>query len=454
MAAVRSGDLLANLTADIDAVQDLFLKVLLPSAAAAVAGVGLVLFDAVALSAAVPVLIGGLALAGVVAPLLTRSTARRAEARTQAARASLAEGVVDMLDALPDLVAYGQADARLKEVARADAKLAALERRGALGSGIGNALITLVSGATAGVLAAVALAAVRAGSVSGPIAAAVVLAPLALFEALSVLPDAVRCADRGRAAWARLRSIADAPCLVPVPVRPVPLSWTDASFLEFDRVDAAWPGSDRVAVHDLTFRVAASEHVVMTGPSGAGKSTVAQLASRGLDPRAGAVRIDGIDLRDVDPEAVRRVVAVCGQDAHLFDTTIAENLRIGRPDAPDALLWHVLALVGLDRWAAGLPEGLETRVGQIGDAVSGGERQRIALARAVLSPAPVLILDEPTAHLDADTAAAVDANLARELRHRTVIRICHAPRVGTFDPADRDGRIEIMGREPVLVEGR
>jgi ATP-binding cassette subfamily C protein CydCD len=464
MAGVRSGDVLANLTADIDAVQDLFLKVLLPSAAALSAGAGLVLFDALALPAAAPVLIGGLAVAGVVAPLITRSTARRAESRTQAVRASLTDRVVDLLGALPDLVAYGQAGTRLERIAEDDDHLAALERRGALGSGIGAALVTLATGATTAALAATAIGAVRDGSVAGPLAAAVVLAPLAMFEALAVLPDAARAADRGRAAWSRLRRVAEAPPLVPVPLKPLPLSWTGDSRLEFDHVSAGWPGSDRLDVRDVSFLLTAGEHIGLTGPSGAGKSTVAQLASRGLDPVAGSVRIDGVDLRDADPDQVRRIVVVCGQDAHLFDTTIAENLRIGRPDAPDALLWRTLTLVGLDRWAAGLPDGLDSRVGQLGDAVSGGERQRIALARALLSPAPVLMLDEPTAHLDAATAAAVDAHLARELRHRTVVWIRHEAHEahearesheavgGAFGAADLGGRVEIRERRPALVE--
>ena len=454
MSGVRGGDLLANLTADIDAVQDLFLKVLLPSAGAAVAGLGLVLFDALLLPAAVPVVIGGLVIGAVAAPLLTRSTARRAEARTQIVRASLSDRIVEMMGALPDLVAFGRAGSRLEQIGHDDDTLARLERRGALGSGLGAALITLASGATTAALAGVAIGAVRDGRVAGPLAAAVVLAPLALFEALAALPEAARAADRGRAAWTRLRRVADAPPLVPVPVQPLPLHWTGASTLEFDDVSAAWPGSDRLAVRDLSLRLAAGEHIAITGPSGAGKSTIAQLASRGLDPVAGAVRINGVDLREAEPDDVRRVVAVCGQDAHLFDATIAENLRIGRPDAPDALLWRTLSLVGLDRWAAGLPEGLETPVGQLGDAVSGGERQRIALARALLSPAPVLILDEPTAHLDEETATAVDAHLERELRNRTLVRICHAAQERTFGPAGDDEQIEIMGREPVLVEGR
>jgi len=425
LARERGGDLLANLTTDIDATQDLFLKVLLPVAGVAACGAGLLTFGLAILPAAGLVLAAGFTVAGVAAPLLARFTAKRAERRTQAARAEMTDHTVELLDALPDLVAYGAPAEHVERTALDDRRLAALERRGALASGLGAALITLASGATCAALAVVASAAVRTGQVGGPMAAALVLAPLALFELLGALPDAARAYDRGRAGWTRLRRVADAPAVTPAPVRPVPLAWTDDSALEFEAVAAAWPGSERMVLRDVSFRLPAGAQVMLSGPSGVGKSTVAQLASRGLDPVAGAVRIDGVDLRTADPAQVRRIVAVCGQDAHLFDTTIRENLRIGRPGAREQELWHALETVCLEAWVRSLPSGLDTQVGRLGDALSGGERQRIAVARALLSSAPVLVFDEPTAHLDAATAAAVAENLKRELRGRTVMWIRH-----------------------------
>jgi ATP-binding cassette subfamily C protein CydCD len=427
MAAERRGDLLANLTADIDAAQDLFLKVLLPIAGIALSGAALLLFDLVALPAAVLALGAGLGAAALAAPAVARFTARRAEQRTQTGRADLADHTVELLDALPDLVAYGAADRRVAQIAQDDSRLAVLERRGALGSGLGGALTTFAAAATSAALAVIALGAVRTGQIGGPMAAAVVLAPLALFELLAALPEAARAYDRGRAGWDRLRRVADAAALVPTPARPVPLAWGGESTLAFDQVDAAWPDAGHAVLRDVSFQLHAGEQITLTGPSGVGKSTLAQLAARGLDPIGGSVRIDGVDLRDTDPDEVRRLVAVCGQDAHLFDTTIRENLHVARPDADDKALWRTLALVRLDAWVRSLPDGLDTRVGQLGDAVSGGERQRIALARALLSRSPVLVLDEPTAHLDAATAAAVEDGLRRELRGRTVIWIRHVP---------------------------
>jgi len=421
----RGGDLLANLTADIDAVQELFLKALLPIAGAWCGAAALFVFDLALDPKCALVLAIGSLVAGVIAPTVTRFAARRAEARTLAARARLADGTVDLLAALPDLVAFGAAEQQAARIARDDRGLAALERRGALAAGAGIAMVSLASAATCAATALAAHDAVRAGRLGGPAAAALVLAPLALFELFAALPDAARAIDRGRRALARLRRLAAAEPLIPAPATPIRAAWTATSMLEVIDVEAAWPGAVRSAVQGVSLRLRAGEHVALAGPSGAGKSTLAQLVSRGIDPVRGAVRIDGVDLRRTHPDQVRRIVAVFGQDAHLFDASIRENLRVGRPDAAEDELWHALRVVCLDGWIRTLPTGIDTPVGALGDAVSGGEAQRVALARVLLSPAPVLVLDEPTAHLDAATAAAVEANLRRELRGRTVLWLRH-----------------------------
>jgi ATP-binding cassette subfamily C protein CydCD len=421
----RGGDLLSSLTADIDAVQDLFLKALLPSVGALCGTVVLLAFDLSSAPRCALALGLGTVVAAILAPLATRIAARRAEFRTQSARARLADGIVDLLTALPDLVAFNAAEQQSARIARDDLALSVLERRGALGSGIGLALVLSATGCTCAATALAALHAVQAGSISGPVAAALVLAPLALFDAFAALPDAARAVDRGREAHHRLLRLADAPPLIPAPRAPIRPEWTPDSVLELDGVDAAWPGARCNAVEGVTLRLAAGEHVTLSGPSGAGKSTVAQLATRGLDPVRGAVRIDGVDLRHVHPDHVRRLVAVFGQDAHLFDADIRENLRVARPEAHEDELWHALGVVCLDAWVRALPSGLDTRVGSLGDAVSGGEAQRVALARTLLSRAPILVLDEPTAHLDAATATAVEANLRRELRGRSVLWLRH-----------------------------
>jgi ATP-binding cassette subfamily C protein CydCD len=421
----RGGDLLSTLTADIDAVQDLFLKALLPIVGAGCGVVALFAFDDALSPRCALALSLGVFVAAVLAPAITRFAASRAERRTQAVRARLADGFVDLLNALPDLVAYNAAEQQAAQIAREDRRLSALERRGALASGIGIALVIASAGYTCAATAVAALHAVHVGQLRGPVAAALVLAPLALFELLAGLPDAARAIDRGRQARVRLNRLAEAAPLIPAPSKPIRPAWTTNSVLELDDVDAAWPGARGNVVRGVSLSLRAGEHVALAGPSGAGKSTVAQLVTRGLDPVRGCVRIDGVDLRRTHPDHVRRLVAVFGQDAHLFDASIRENLRVGRPDAAEKELWHALRVVCLDEWIRTLPAGIDTPVGNLGDAVSGGEAQRVALARALLSPAPVLVLDEPTAHLDAATASAVEANLRHELSGRTVLWLRH-----------------------------
>ena len=166
--------------------------------------------------------------------------------------------------------------------------------------------------------------------------------------------------------------------------------------------------------------------MALVGPSGVGKTTLAELLVRFLDPDEGRFTLDGIDLRELAQDDVRREVLLCGQDAHLFNTTVRENLLIARRDAAPGELWGVLGDVELDDFVAGLPDGLDTIVGEEGALLSGGQRQRLALARALLSGARFLILDEPTAHLDAPLAARVMVNVQARTEGRALLVITHA----------------------------
>ncbi len=177
----------------------------------------------------------------------------------------------------------------------------------------------------------------------------------------------------------------------------------------------------------VELRLAPGDHVALVGPSGAGKSTLAELLVRFRDPGEGQVTLDGVDVRDMTQEDLRRAVLLCAQDAHLFNTTIRENLLLARQKATERQIAAVLAAVELDGWVAGLPDGLDTFVGADGELLSGGQRERIALARALLSDARFLILDEPTAHLDNALAHRVVGNILRESGERGVLLITHDP---------------------------
>jgi ABC-type multidrug transport system fused ATPase/permease subunit len=174
-------------------------------------------------------------------------------------------------------------------------------------------------------------------------------------------------------------------------------------------------------------RLEPGERVALVGPSGGGKTTVTNLLLRFLDPEEGRVTIGDVDLRDLRQEDVRRTFALAGQEAHLFDSSIRENLQLARPQATDEELFDALRRARLEDWVESLPDGLDTLVGEEGMRLSGGQRQRLVIARALLSGAPVLILDEPTAHLDAETAEALVADVLAAAEGRSVLLITHRP---------------------------
>ncbi|MER7150859.1 ATP-binding cassette domain-containing protein, partial [Streptomyces lydicus] len=180
------------------------------------------------------------------------------------------------------------------------------------------------------------------------------------------------------------------------------------------------------------FTLTAGRRLAVVGPSGSGKTTLAQTLLRFLDPEAGTYSLGGTDARALDGDAVRRHVGLCAQDAHLFDSSLRENLRLARrnradgpADADDRDLWDALERARLADWVRGLPDGLDTMVGEHGARLSGGQRQRLALARALLADFPVLVLDEPAEHLDLATADALTADLLAATEGRTTVLITH-----------------------------
>jgi ABC-type transport system involved in cytochrome bd biosynthesis fused ATPase/permease subunit len=195
--------------------------------------------------------------------------------------------------------------------------------------------------------------------------------------------------------------------------------------LRFEDVSARWGPDEPDALRDLTVDLPPGGRVALVGPSGSGKSTAAALAVRFLDPVRGRVTLGGVDLRDVPPDDVRRVVGLVAEDAYVFDTTIEENLRLARPSATQQELRDALARVRLLDWVDTLPDGLSSRVGEHGARISGGQRRRLVLARALLADFPVLVLDEPTEHLDSGLAEEIMVDLLAGLEGRSLLLITH-----------------------------
>jgi thiol reductant ABC exporter CydC subunit len=358
-------------------------------------------------------------------PFLAVSLARRTGRRQTAARAALTAELVELLRSAPELVAYGRSEEALARIEAADSELVRLGRRDALVAGVAEALLVLLAGlTTAGVLAA-AVAAHDAGDLDRVLVATLALLALASFDAVAGLSGAARELSATLAAGRRVLELADREPAVRDPERPAaPPGSADVAL---EGVSARYGPNEPLALDGVSLRLEPGRRIALTGPSGSGKTTVTNVLLRFLDPELGRVTIAGRDVREYRQEDVRSTFALAGQDAHVFDSTIRENLLLARRDATDEELMWALAQARLAAWVASLPQGLETLVGEDGMELSGGQRQRLVLARALLSPAPVLLVDEPTAHLDPVTAKAVVRDVLTAADGRSVLLITHRP---------------------------
>jgi ABC-type transport system involved in cytochrome bd biosynthesis fused ATPase/permease subunit len=224
------------------------------------------------------------------------------------------------------------------------------------------------------------------------------------------------------------------------PAAPVALTEGHPSPLALERVSFAYDQAQEMLLRAVDLRLECACRVVLTGASGAGKSTIAQLLARFLDPLGGRVTLGGIDARELAQHELRRHVVLAAQDAHVFTTTIRENLMLANREALEERLWEALAVVGLEAWARSLPDGIDTLLGEDGDLVSGGERRRIALARALVADADYLILDEPTAQLDDETASEMMRAISAFADKRGILVISHRSEdLDGFDEVRLDG---------------
>jgi ABC-type transport system involved in cytochrome bd biosynthesis fused ATPase/permease subunit len=273
---------------------------------------------------------------------------------------------------------------------------------------------------------ATAVQASASGHLARVLIAMLALLALASFEAIQPLSAAARQLGATLAAGRRLLELIDR---VPAVVDPQqPVAAPRAPFdIALDGVRARYSPRERPALDGVSLRLGSGRRVALVGPSGAGKTTVVNLLLRFLDPEAGRVTLAGRDLRDYRQEDVRRVIAVAGQESHLFSDSIYENVRLARPGASDAEVENALRRARIWDWIETLPEGWHTRVGETGRELSGGQAQRVALARALLADAPVLVLDEPTAHLDPATATELVSDIFAAGAGRSILLITHRP---------------------------
>ncbi|MFC8681254.1 thiol reductant ABC exporter subunit CydC [Microbacterium ureisolvens] len=442
----RRGSVLGTLVDDVDELQNLPLRVVQPLASSALVALGAVVLVAFVWWPAALALLACLIAAAVIATLWGWLSGARAERSIAPLRARLADAVLDHLTGLEVLEAFGAEERSRERIARADADLrrAVVRRSGAQAAT--TALVSLLAGAAS--IAAVLAAApgLASGSLDAPGFAVAVLVPMAVFEVFAAVPMAA-------SAWRQVRAsaerIADAvPAEPPVQLAPETVPPTgDAPALgdglRLRDASVHWPGAETPALRDVDFTIRPGERVLVMGSSGAGKSTLAHALVRFLEVD-GAYDLDRRSVHGLAPDDVRLTVGLCEQHPMLFDEDIRQNLIFARDTATDAELEATLDRVGLGTW---LRErgGLDARVGERGALVSGGQAQRLALARALLRGFPVLVLDEPTAGVDPEASDLLLTDLLRAVRDdQAVILISHvAVPDGLVDRVVRidDGRI-------------
>ena len=445
-------DLVSRLTADVEALDTAFLVALGPITTAVLTGLAMSLGLSAVSGMAGLVYAGAFFTAAVLVPVMLILASRRSGEEAVRASAALRQAVLDGLDCHQDLVLFGQTDRANKAASAAGERLARARRRLGLYGALASATVQVATGAAIiGTLLA-GVPAMQAGVLNGPLLAGFVLAVVASFEACAVLVRSATRLASAAAAAERLRDLAEeAPgiCEAAKAVA-VPAGGT----LRFVNVTFGYD-ADRPVLKDVSFTIPTGSVAAIVGPSGAGKSTIAQLLARLCDPQAGSVQLNGIDLRAIRTADLHRRLALMTQDAPVFLDTVRENLCIGAPEASDAALWNVLRAVKLDGLVAGLPDGLDSYLGEAGLSLSAGQARRLCLARTLLSSADVIVLDEPTSGLDRETEAAFLADLPELAGGRTVIVITHAalPPSG-FDTvlSLKAGRLVPLRRTPSIAE--
>jgi thiol reductant ABC exporter CydC subunit len=418
----RSGDLLSRMVGDVEELQNLYLRAVSPVVVAtAVCSSTLAVLYAFYPPAAL-VTFGFFALTGLGAPLVVGALERGSARRRAGFRAELDARLVDGLWGVADLLASGREQRARREVADTGECLRRQQNREALASGLREALHDLLAGlATLSVLL-LAIPQVAdgtgGGALSGVYLALLALLTLGSFEAILPLGEAFQSLGGSVAAGERLFEIADEKPEITDPVSPLPAP--EGRELGMDHLSFRYSSDEAPVLSDVSFRLGAGEKVAVVGPSGSGKSTLTSLLLRFHDPSEGRVLLDGEDLRDYAGEEARAVFAVAEQEAHLFDGSVRENMLLARPLAGDAEL-----AAALRRTQLSLPDDLDTQVGEGGSRLSGGEKRRLVVARALVRESPALVLDEPTAGLDTLTELRLLDAIHATTRNRSLLLITH-----------------------------
>jgi ATP-binding cassette subfamily C protein CydC len=447
----HSGDLLTRIITDIDTLDNLYLRVLTPTVVAAVVAALLVGFIA-RFSPLMAVVCGALLLLGgagipLVADLAARTAARRLNADMSHLRTTLVDGV----QGLAALLACGAEGRYMQRIGDRHQALIRSEKRISHVTGWSQALVGIIGGLSVVAVLYIGVRLVSIGTLSGPHLALLALAVMAGFEAVVPLSNAYPHLGQTRKAARRLHEVTSAVPAVTFVADVEPAA--PEGRLAFDGITFGYDPARRPVLEDIDFEIEPGQHIAVMGATGAGKSTLLYLLSRFEDPGRGEIRLDRRPLKSLSEETLRARLCIVTQKAHIFNGTIRSNLTLANPDADANALAEALSIVQLTDLVHALPDGLDTWIGEGGQMLSGGQARRIAIARALLSPAPIWALDEPTEGLDSETAKAMMTGLLDRARGKTVMMVAH--RSESLERMDQvillaSGRVAAMGTPQYL----
>ena len=429
VAGIKRGDLLARTGADVDAVGDFVVKSLLPTAVALVVGVCTCLGIALLDPACAVVLAICLLLSGFVSPLLSARAPRRAELANQISRTEMSVSAMTMLDGAAELAVLGRTDAMDAHFVKTDEALTKAKNQAAYPNGWASAMNDVATSLS--VIGAIIFGtwAMHASTLSPVGLAVVVLTPLSAFEGTALLGPATVQLISSAGAAKRIISLLDGEQDTEkdstIQVKSNVLKATDLAI--------GWPGGPTIAT-GINLTLTPSSRTAIVGPSGIGKSTLLFTLAGLLEPKSGTVEIDGVPVRSLSRQNASKAITVTAEDAHIFETTVLENIRVARGDVTETEAYDLLDRAGIGEWARSLPEGLDTVIGSGGTTISGGERRRILIARALAATAPLMLLDEPGEHIDPATADKILTEMLTSQSDKGVLVVTH--RLSALGAAD------------------
>ncbi|GAB4503134.1 MAG: hypothetical protein Fur0043_01260 [Anaerolineales bacterium] len=429
----RAGDLLSRIVGDVETLENFYVRVVAPPLVAALTGIGVSLFLASYYPPLAAVSIGCFLGLGLFLPFSALRLGREPGRALVNLRAQLNTRLVEGIQGLADLLAYGCAADQSARIAALGREYGLAQRHMARISGLHSGLTTLLTNLGLWLVLFLSIPQVTAGHIPGPMLAALALLTLASFEAVTPLPPAAQTWESVRTAAARLFEIVDVEpgSSEQLSVTSDQLSASDEPFpitndaLRITDLSFTYPGQTSPALQHITFNLQPGNILAIVGPSGAGKSTLVHLLLRFWEYRSGDIRLGGESLHGLEQDEVRARCAVVTQNAYFFNASIRDNLKLARPSASQQEIEQAAKRAHIHEFILSLPQGYDTFIGEQGQRLSGGERQRLAIARALLKDAPILILDEPTANLDPLTERQVLDTLFEGMRDKTTLLITH-----------------------------